>query len=150
MVLEIQQTNVHFDFKGELDKALEIEDISNLLFAADMTESAERLRVLKSCEKDLEKGHKPLNLESVKNYAEFRNAFRDFGEPLLGVSPDGILGADWKLDSGHYIGLSFEPDGQVIYAIVFPSADPDNPDQKYDQVDRQEAIRVLREIESSP
>lgn len=139
----------NYRISQSLTVAETVESVADLLENFDMIESAERLRVLNS-EEDTEEGHKPLSLESVKNYAEFRNAFRDFGEPLLGVSPDGILGADWKLDSGHYIGLSFESDGQVIYAIVFPSADPDNPDQKYDQVDRQEAIRVLREIESSP
>lgn len=144
MVLEIQQANVHFDFKGELDKALEIEDISNLLLVTGMPESADRLRVLKSYEKDMEEGHKPLSLESVKNYAEFINAFRDPGEPLLGVSPDGALGADWKFDDGRYLGLSFEPSGQVIYAAILPGADPENPEQMYGQGCRLDVIRTLR------
>jgi len=144
MVLEIQQTNVHFDFKEELDRALEIEDISNLLFATGMPESAERLRVLKSYEEDMEEGHKPLSLESVKNYAEFINAFRDIEEPLLGVSPDGVLGADWKFDDGRYLGLSFEPSGQVVYAAILPGADPENPEQMYGQGCWPDIIRTLR------
>lgn len=135
---------IRLDFNEELEIAETIESVADLLGKFNMAKSAGRLRVLKSYEEDLEEGCKPLNLESVKNYAEFRNAFEDFGEPLLGVSPDGILGADWKLDSGHYIGLSFKPDGQVIYAVVFPSADPDSPEHMYGRANHQKIIGVLR------
>lgn len=144
MALEIRQPLTSFDFRERLDEALAIEDISDLLNMIGLTESADRLRVLKSYDGELDKGDKPLSLNSARSYAAFIHSFCSAKEPLLGVSPDGNLGADWKFDDGRYLGLSFEPGGRVVYAAILPGADPENPEQMYGQGCWPDIIHTLR------
>ena len=134
-----------FDFAETLKSALTIRDISILLEMVGRRESAERLRALESCEEELDEGDKPLNPDSVRSYAEFIYLFQGMSEPVLGFSPDGILGASWNLKGDRDIGLSFPPDGQVIYAAILPGLDAENPEQMYGQGCSLDVIRALRQ-----
>ena len=133
-----------FDFKQALNSVATIEDVSKLLVMAGMRKSAERLQVLKSCEKDLEEGDKPLCLDPVLNYAEFICLFDGFGEPALAVSPDGILGASWKFEDGRYLKLRFFPGDRIIYAAILPGTEPGNPERMYGHGCRSDVMRALR------
>jgi len=128
-----------------LKSAPTIKDISALLEMAGRRKSAERLRALKACEEELDEGDKPLNPDSVRGYAEFIYLFQEMSEPILGFSPDGILGASWNLGGDRDIGLSFQPDGQVIYAAILPGSDAENPEQMYGQGCCLDVIRALRQ-----
>lgn len=133
------------EFKEALASAFTIGDISILLEMVGRRESAERLRALKSCEEELDEGDKPLNPDSVRSYAEFIYLFQGMSEPILGFSPDGILGASWDLAGDRDIGLSFQPDGQVIYAAILPGSDAENPEQMYGKGCCLDVIRALRQ-----
>ncbi len=133
-----------FDFEQALNSAAAIEDVSKLLAMAGMRKSAERLQVLKFCEKDMEEGDKPLCLDPVLNYAEFICLFGGFGEPALAVSPDGILGASWKFEDGRYLKLRFFPDDRIIYAAILPGTEPGNPERMYGHGCRSDVMRALR------
>lgn len=147
-LLEIHFEVFDFDleeFKEALKSTFTIKDISILLEMVGRRESAERLRALESCEEELDEGDKPLNPDSVRSYAEFIYLFQGMSEPILGFSPDGILGATWDLADDRGIGLSFPTDGQVIYAAILPGLDAENPEQMYGQGCCFDVIRALRQ-----
>lgn len=58
---------------------------------------------------------------SLRELALFLVSERRFGEPEIGLSPDGFLQAEWPLQGGGVLVMNFLPDGIIQFAAVAKS-----------------------------
>ncbi len=58
---------------------------------------------------------------SLRELALFVVSERGFGEPEIGVSPDGFLQAEWPVKNGGVLVMNFLPDGFIQFAAVAKS-----------------------------
>ena len=81
---------------------------------------AERLAYLQSAD-DLEKDDKPLTLESVQGFVKLVGAFRDLGEPLLGLFSEGTLSVEWRIADDKHLLIEPLDSEHASFAFIGPS-----------------------------
>lgn len=81
---------------------------------------AERLAYLQSAD-DLEKDDKPLSPESVQGFVKLVGAFRDLGEPLLGLFSEGTLSVEWRIADDKHLLIEPLDSEHASFAFIGPS-----------------------------
>lgn len=64
----------------------------------------------------------PIVFPSLRELALFLVSDRRFGDPEVGLSPDGLLQAEWPVKNGGVLVMNFLPDGMIQFAAVANSA----------------------------
>ena len=98
-------------------------EIISTLRRRDMTKIADRLTSLHEHAID-DPDDAPMNIESARHLASFILSDHGLGNPLIGMNPDGILGATWRLDDRVVIDIEFPPVGKIRYAALGPRPYP--------------------------
>lgn len=60
----------------------------------------------------------PIVFPSLRELALFLVSERRFGDPEIGLSPDGLLQAEWPVKNGGVLVMNFLPDGMIQFAAV--------------------------------
>ena len=55
---------------------------------------------------------------SLRELALFFVSEQQCGEPEIGVSPNGILQAEWRVSDGGILAMKFLPDGLIQFAAI--------------------------------
>lgn len=99
-----------------------VEIIATLrLFGLDA--AANRLTYLHSLMDDLDPDDKPLNLESLRQFAIFLMGERIPKNPQIGMTPNGTLQAEWRIGTRGLLAMEFLASGKIRYAgISAPAA----------------------------
>ena len=79
--------------------------------------AADRLSYLESLAGD-DPDEPPLLLESLRHLALFLVSERRLGNPQIGVSPDGLAGAQWRAENGSVVAMEFLTDRFIRFAAI--------------------------------
>ena len=79
--------------------------------------AADRLSYLESLADD-DPDEPPILLESLQHLALFLTSERHLGNPQIGVSPDGLLGAQWGAGNDAVVAMEFLTDGLIRFAAI--------------------------------
>lgn len=78
---------------------------------------AERLRYLHDVSLDGDPDEPPMALDSLRELALFFVKGRPWNDPEIGISPDGLLQAEWRVGAG-ILAMKFLPGGFIQFAAV--------------------------------
>ena len=78
---------------------------------------ANRLSMLKKLA-DEDTNEPSMQLKSLQNLAQFLISERWLKQPRIGLSPDGLLQIEWRLNEGGLLAIWFLVDGRVQFAAV--------------------------------
>ena len=81
--------------------------------------AADRLSYLESLAGD-DPDEPPILLESLRHLALFLVGERRLGNPQIGVSPDGLAGAQWRAENDDVVAMEFLADGLIRFRGDFP------------------------------
>lgn len=110
----------------EVRRQKAIKDITDRLSALGYSKCATRIEFLQNCD-DFEEGEEKLSLGSVRAFVSFasetgfRNDFRYLGEPLLGLSSNGVLGATWRIANDRHLYIQFHSSHSISFAMIGPN-----------------------------
>ena len=79
--------------------------------------AADRLDYLQSLVED-DPNEPSIALESLRQMALFLMSERQLGDPQIGVSPDGLMGAQWRTDNDDIVAMEFLADGLIRFAAI--------------------------------
>jgi len=147
----IEQTQDKIIFKiKDMQQTKNIADIANSLSSWGYPKCAKRINFLQNCD-DFEEGEKPLSFESAKSFLSFMydinslNGFHKLGEPLLGLSSMGYLGATWKISENKHLWIQFHQNQIVSFTMIGPN--PNSPEDGKFRLNgrntREEVIKTL-------
>ena len=84
-------------------------------------------------------------LESLQYLALFLISERHCGIPQIGVSPDGLVGAQWYAENGSVVAMEFLADGLVRFAAISAPAQDEGERQRVSGViGKQETLQAVR------
>ena len=78
---------------------------------------ADRLSYLESLA-DEDPDEPSILLESLQYLALFLTSERHLGNPQIGVSPDGLLGAQWRAENDDVVAMEFLTDSLIRFAAI--------------------------------
>ena len=110
--------------------ATKIEDIINAIRIGGFDAIAERLTLLHKIIEE-EQDEKPIVLHSLQNFALFMVSESQLPNPRIGINPNGLLQAVWRIPNYGTLAMNFLPSGKVIFAIVFRQQESPPPQQKF-------------------
>ena len=110
------------------------EEIIAGLRLVGLDEAANRLSYLESLADD-DPDEPSMLMESLRHLALFLVSERRLGNPQIGVSPDGLLGAQWCAENDDVVAMEFLADGLIHFAAISAPAKCD--------VERQRVSGVL-------
>lgn len=110
---------VHFFLWSWIKNTINREEIAALLNLHDLSSISDRLAYLHKLPAD-DPDEKPIDLESVRRFAFFIiiNRHRLF-EPQIGISPDGLVGAEWWIADRGILSVEFLPSEDVKFTTIF-------------------------------
>ena len=80
-------------------------------------EIADRFVVLRNHPCDTSSGEEPLKFESIRWFLDYYLRRRKEDRPLIGMTPDGIVEANWLASKGRHLTIRFFADGRVWVAV---------------------------------
>lgn len=84
-------------------------------------------------------------VSSLRELALFLVSERRFGEPEIGLSPDGFLQAEWSVKNGGVLVMNFLPDGIIQFAAVAKYAIGDDRSRRVNgMLPKDEALATVR------
>ena len=101
--------------------------------------AADRLSYLESLAGD-DPDEPSILLESLRHLAHFLVSARRLGNPQIGVSPDGLVGAQWRAENDAVVAMEFLTNGLIRFAAISAPAKCD--------VERQRVSGVLGKRET--
>ena len=93
------------------------EEIIAGLRLVGLDEAANRLSYLESLADD-DPDEPPMLLESLRHLALFLVSERRLGNPQIGISPDGLVGAQWYSENDAVVAMEFLADGLIRFAAI--------------------------------
>lgn len=78
---------------------------------------ADRLDYLRGLVND-DPGETPMNVESLRAMSLFLTSERQLPEPEIGVTPDGLMQAEWRTPPNGILAMEFLPSGLVRFAAI--------------------------------
>ena len=79
--------------------------------------AADRLSYLESLADD-DPDEPSILLQSLRHLALFLVSERHLGNPQIGVSPDGLVGAQWYSENDATVAMEFLTDGLIRFAAI--------------------------------
>lgn len=106
---------------GHFTQAADGSEIASILGQLGLTAIAKRVNEIAGLNHD-DPENEPLEIKSLKACAAFLVGAPDLQVPRIGVSPDGLLVADWRLPDQGILALMFMPDQSIRYSASAESA----------------------------
>ena len=104
-------------------------DIISELRLIGLDSAADRLSYLESLA-DEDPDEPSILLKSLQHLALFLTSERHLGNPQIGVSPDGLLGAQWRAENDAVVVMEFLADGLIRFAAISAPAKCDVEKQR--------------------
>ena len=82
---------------------------------------ADRIQELHEMARDGAPDETPISLASLRELALFFMNRHQLADPEIGLSPDGLLQAEWMSAKGGVLAMKFLPDGMIQFAAVSPA-----------------------------
>ncbi len=131
-------------FAARIVAASKPAEIVAVLRLAQLHRLADRVEYLHRLVKD-DPDEPAIEFASLKELALFLVSERRFGEPEIGVSPDGFLQAEWPVKNGGVLVMNFLPDGLVQFAAVAESVIGDDRRRRVNgTLPKDEALSTVR------
>ena len=109
--------------------ATKIEDAINAIRIGGFDSIAERLTLLHKIIEE-EQDEKPIVLHSLQNFALFMVFESQLPNPRVGINPNGLLQAVWRIPNYGTLAMNFLPSGDVMFSIVFRQQELPSPQRK--------------------
>ena len=103
---------------GRIIAAEKHEDIIAALVLLGLSQIAHRLRYLHELAKDDEPDEPSIALASLRRMALFFVSKPGLLDPEIGLSPDGLLQAEWRLEDGSILAMKFLSVDLIRFAAV--------------------------------
>ena len=97
------------------------EQIIEALREGGLTAIAERLQYLRNLGAH-DSAEPPMEIESLRALARFLIGGRQLPDPGIGVTPDGLLMASWRVPPEGLMAIEFRPDSLIRFAAISASA----------------------------
>ena len=107
--------------QARIEAAETHEQIIDALRECGLTAVGERLQYLRNLGAH-DSTEPPMEIESLGALARFLIGGRQLPDPGIGVTPDGLLMANWRVPPEGLIALEFRADGLIRFAAVSASA----------------------------
>ena len=104
---------------------------------------AERLRYLHDVSLDGDPDEPPMALDSLRELALFFATERPWNDPEIGISPDGLLQAEWRVGGG-ILAMKFLPGGFIQFAAVSRLAGHHPPLRVHGTLPKDQAMGALQ------
>ena len=110
------------DWEDTLERCTDRGGIVALIRMLGFQDIADRIAQLLEFEADLEPDEMPINLASLKGFADFLRKERRLEHPAqLSVAPDGFLIAEWHYGSNRHLAIKFLDREIAKFASIAPS-----------------------------
>ena len=106
-------------------------------------EIADRLTYLYQITGDDDPDEPPMALSSLRQCALFFASESRHGDADLGVSPDGLLQAQWRAKRGGVLAIRFLPSGFLQFAAVSEPSPPDQRRRIHGVLPKDQALRAV-------
>ena len=90
-------------------------EMIEVLRESGLNESSERLRYLQRLA-DEDPDEQPIAMESLQQLTAFLMDERELGQPEIGVSPNGVALAQWRIMGGGILAMEFPGSGLIRFA----------------------------------
>ena len=97
-----------------MNKAQEIIEVLRL---TNLGAAASRIDYLNSLDDD-DPDEAPIQVDSLRHLALFLIEERSLQEPRIGVSPDGLMQIEWRLEHDGILAMQFLGAGQIQFAAI--------------------------------
>ena len=104
-------------FAARIVAASSVEEIVAVLNSTGQHGLADRIKFLHGLSED-DPDEPSIVFQSLRQLALFLVSDRRFGEPQIGLSPEGLLQAEWAPKKGDVLVMNFLPDGMIQFAAV--------------------------------
>lgn len=100
-----------------------VQQIRNLPLLEDRDRIANRIEVLEAARiEELEDGDLPLSPNSLEAFVSFLNLEPKLIYPILTLTPDGHVFAEWDAEANRYFAIEFlGSNGDIRYVLFFPN-----------------------------
>ena len=102
---------------ARIDGATSIEEIVAILEMSGLDSIAARICYLQGLP-DEDPDEPPLQFDSLRALATFLLGEQQLGSPQIGVNPDGLAQAEWRVDERGILAMEFLPSGLIRFAAV--------------------------------
>ncbi len=136
----------HVSIRESIDNCIEeiyLTKIISRLRNEGLVDSADRVVELAGLQ-DFEEGEQPLSIESAQGFQDFILKFRELGEPVLGLFPEGTLSAGWRVADNKHLLIEFLDSDAISFAMIGPNDSA--PDGKFRLNCRANQERVLKTL----
>ena len=106
-----------------------VEDIINRIRMHGFDAIAERLTLLHEMI-GKEQDEKPIVLSSLQNFTRFIVSKPQLSNPRIGINPNGLLQAVWRIPNYGTLAMNFLTSSDVVFTIVFSQQDSASPRRK--------------------
>lgn len=104
---------------------------------------ADRLGYLHEISRDGDPNEPPMALDSLRELALFFVREPDWTDPEIGISPDGLLQAEWRVIGG-ILAMKFRPDGFIQFAAISRTTGGHPPRRVQGTLPKDEALRAVQ------
>ena len=119
-------------------------EIIAILRLSGMVAIANRLSSLRQIT-DNDPDEAPMNVESLRYLALFLLSEREMRAPQIGLNPDGILGATWRMVDHTVVDIEFLPNSLIRLAALGPRAGSGSIRQRVSGLmEKKKAVRTIR------
>lgn len=134
---------------GRIVAATQHEEITDVLPLIGLSAIADRLDYLHEISDD-DPDEPTMVLASLRELAMFFlseplfASEQQHGEPEIGISPDGILQAEWRVRDGGILAMKFLPDGFIQFAAVSRATSGQRPFRVNGTLPKDKALRTVQ------
>ena len=111
----VEKLNV---WQTQLSNATKLEEIVAVIKRFSSSSIADRLTYLHDLPID-DPSEKPIDLESLRNFAFFITNIPHLPYPQIDISPDGLVNVEWDIADYCILAMEFMPSDDVRFAVVF-------------------------------
>ena len=105
------------DWERRIARASTPEQIIDALRDSGLPMVADRLVYLCAVIEE-DPAEQPVNLESLREFADFLLSEREFPQPEVGVAPGGLLQVEWEIEPEGRLAMEFLPPMLIRFAAV--------------------------------
>ena len=110
------------DVNDFLDFTTSWRDVVAVIEQVGMDSVADRISYLYGLAND-DPNEVPIQLESLQRFALFIMGRQHLPRPRIGVNPDGIAQAVWRISEGGVLAMNFLPAGDIRFAVILRSSE---------------------------
>ena len=108
---------VEYGYRERLSSMNKAQEIIEVLRLTNLGAAASRIDYLNSLDDD-DPDEAPIQVDSLRHLALFLIEERSLQEPRIGVSPDGLMQIEWRLEYDGILAMQFLGAGQIQFAAI--------------------------------